>query len=255
MRTPTKATSEADKLLLNACLDDLPELAQEALDDGANPNCRDYEGYTPLAMCACSGNSHCIDLILPICDSAALTDCGFNALMVAVVEENLGAAAKLLPICGHAHRAKGGASALHLAADGPGPDFVRLLLQAGADPNAQDDSGQTAMHIAAFCGEADCLHDLLAYGCPDVQDGSGNTPLHLALYEERIDAIRILASRSSIDIPNFDGLASRELAERARSAPVRNAMAPRILAETEKPQIDAALPPAAKPKPKSSPSI
>lgn len=251
-----KKSSEADKLLLNACLDDLPELARQALDDGADPNCRDYEGYTPLAMCACNGNSLCIDMVLPLCDPLSLTDGGLNALMVAIVEENLGAAEKLLPICGTGHHSSNnGATALHLAADGPGPEFVRLLLQAGADPNAEDGAGQTPMHVAAFSGDCDSLRELLAYGFPDAQDCSGNTPLHLAIYEERIEAIRMLSSRSSIDIPNSDGLTALDLAESHRSPAVQSSMAPRILAHAEKPQLEGALRPAASPKPKSPPSI
>ena len=73
------------------------------------------------------------------------------------------------------------ATALHLAADIGHDGIVELLLEAGADVDADIDDGRTALHLAAEKGYASVVERLLAAGAdPNVQDGNGNTPLHLA---------------------------------------------------------------------------
>ncbi len=58
---------------------------------------------------------------------------------------------------------------------------VRSLLAKGADPNAPDGNGRTAVHGAAAISAAETMQALLdAGGDPNLQDRDGNTPLHLA---------------------------------------------------------------------------
>ncbi len=59
--------------------------------------------------------------------------------------------------------------------------IVRQLLERGADPNAPDTLGRTAVHRAADGGAARTLETLLANGGgADARDDDGNTPLHWA---------------------------------------------------------------------------
>ena len=58
---------------------------------------------------------------------------------------------------------------------------VRSLLAKGADPNAPDGNGRTAVHGAAAISAFETTQALLdAGGDPNRQDKDGNTPLHLA---------------------------------------------------------------------------
>ena len=59
--------------------------------------------------------------------------------------------------------------------------LIRQLLADGANPNAKDRQGRTALHIAAYRRARQNMAVLLANGgYPDVQDRDGDTPLHLA---------------------------------------------------------------------------
>jgi len=56
------------------------------------------------------------------------------------------------------------------------------LLRAGADPNATDKIGATALHRAVRTRCAAAVRVLLAFGAdPRRPNGSGSTPLHLAV--------------------------------------------------------------------------
>jgi ankyrin repeat protein len=53
---------------------------------------------------------------------------------------------------------------LHSAAAARDREAVRLLLAAGADPNARQTGGYTALHAAAQHGDEEMSNDLLARG-------------------------------------------------------------------------------------------
>jgi ankyrin repeat protein len=61
-------------------------------------------------------------------------------------------------------------------------DVMETLLKAGARTNAPDRHGRTALHyVADSFGSEDAIALLLRYGAQiDAQDHQGNTPLHLA---------------------------------------------------------------------------
>jgi hypothetical protein len=91
-----------------------------------------------------------------------------------------------------AARNRRGAQPLHYAAVGqPGSEtwapsaqasVMTCLLRAGADPNAADNSGVTALHRAVRTRCTAAVRVLLANGAdPRRKNGSGSTPLHLAV--------------------------------------------------------------------------
>ncbi|XP_057701015.1 serine/threonine-protein phosphatase 6 regulatory ankyrin repeat subunit C-like isoform X9 [Corythoichthys intestinalis] len=68
-----------------------------------------------------------------------------------------------------------------LAALGRHTDCVHILLEKGADPDAGDQKGSTALHRAAALGCADGASALLEHGASALcRDARGRTPLHLA---------------------------------------------------------------------------
>lgn len=81
---------------------------------------------------------------------------------------------------------------LHYAADGyiTGPAWspteqvktIQCLLAAGADINAQDKNGASALHRAVRTRSAAAVEALLQAGCdPLLENNSGSTPFHLAV--------------------------------------------------------------------------
>ncbi len=78
-----------------------------------------------------------------------------------------------------------GRTPIHLAVENNSAESVKVLaklVNAGADINAQDKSGKTALHLAAKKGSADAVNTLVRVGAKtNPQDKDGKTPLQLTL--------------------------------------------------------------------------
>jgi len=84
-------------------------------------------------------------------------------------------------------------SAVANDAAGSERDIVRLLLEAGADPNAKSREGGTPLHTAAFTGDLDVAELLLAHGAdPNVTDPKGHTPLDVARERKNVEVATAL---------------------------------------------------------------
>ncbi len=99
-----------------------------------------------------------------------------SLLSLAAGRGSLRCAQALLEAGARAGRRDGqtGCSPLHHAAEGDG-QIARLLLEAGADPNARDEFGQTPLH---FAGSAESARLLLEAGASlKAENDVGQTPL------------------------------------------------------------------------------
>ena len=88
---------------------------------------------------------------------------------------------------------------------------VSLLLANGADPNAKNAEGQTALFIASARGVDDVVGVLMSNGADaDVEDNNGATALHVAMTCAHVPSIsrvvRLLVAANGGVVTRLDGL-------------------------------------------------
>ena len=91
-------------------------------------------------------------------------------------------------------------------------EVLKGLLKAGADPNARNNMGETALHLAVGLTETEVVEVLIDAKGVDInqQDNSGFTPLHIAVFKsapllsrgEKV--VRLLAQHKDIDFTKKD---------------------------------------------------
>lgn len=89
-------------------------------------------------------------------------------------------------------------TALHAAAAGSHASIVRMVLEAGADPNARQRHGYTPLHSAAANADLESVEALLAAGAdPAARTDDGDTALTLA--EKSEDLVTAETVRAALD--------------------------------------------------------
>jgi len=85
------------------------------------------------------------------------------------------------------------------------PEILQLLINYGADVNAKDDFGRTALALASDCS-VDCCRILIRHGADvnTADDKFGGTPLILACCQGDINIIRVLVEEGKADVNQVD---------------------------------------------------
>ena len=166
------------------------------LDHGAQSNAVNIRGETPLHLVSRGrydnqdqeGGVGIVQLLLERDANVNAQDKGhMMPLHLACYYGKLEIARALLSHGASANSTKGelGQTALHLVLKGnrrgqDGIRIVRLLLEHGADVNAQDSNKETPLHLASYYGEFAIVRALLIHGAnPNGANIHGQTPLHL----------------------------------------------------------------------------
>ena len=169
------------------------------LDAGAVTNASNEEGRTPLHVASVHANCKIMRQLLDNATNRASVNardkCGRVPLFYAADDID---ATRLLIDFGADVNARDhlGVAPLHVAATNPTIDgrfsTVRLLLDAGADTRAADSADVTALHLACGLGRVDLAKMLIERGADINANGEAATPLHFAAEEGRVGCIRLL---------------------------------------------------------------
>lgn len=167
-------------MLHYACRHGDLDLMDALLDKGFDINAHDNFGYTPLHL-ACISNH------------------------VTIVKKLLQARANIDDTDQY------GWTALHHACSGSGNiECIRELLTAGISTDIQNNSKQTALHIACNKQKEDYVKELLNFNCDpakaNLQDHEGYTPLHVSVLRRDVSLVKLLLAHNvSFDIPDIYG--------------------------------------------------
>jgi serine/threonine-protein phosphatase 6 regulatory ankyrin repeat subunit B len=171
--------------LHHMALHDNVEVVTELLSRGADVNARDNDGTTALHLAARHGEPP--------------RDRGYYPGQATSEPERLRVPDAMLP-----NYYPEQASALRNVAYSGYVELVRALLAHGADVNARDNDGATALHLAAE-GNAELVEELLSHGADvNARDNSDCTPLHYAVNKNIEPAKRLLQTRRALINPQDD---------------------------------------------------
>lgn len=157
-----------------------PQVVKLLIDRGADVNAREQAmGESPLMWAAAEDHADVIGVL-----SAAHADLNGRSRVMTFSQPKFGdgrsARFTVLP--------RGGWTALMYAARQNAPAAVRALAAAGADLNAVDPDGTTALTLAIINAHYDLAALLLESGAdPNVADSSGMTPLYAAVDMNTLD--------------------------------------------------------------------
>lgn len=154
-----------------------------------------------LAGAAVQGDAaHVAELVRQGADPNASGDRGVNPLQFAMLEQSLDGMRALLDAGADPNRpGLGGSTAVHMAAIADDPKYLRLLLEHGGDPNARHGETGAGPLAGATGPRTDAqLRMLLDAGAdPNLADRTGNTPLHAAAMINAGDHVLLLLDKGA----------------------------------------------------------
>ena len=194
------ATDGATALMIAAQAGD-GVLVRKLLERGADPNARNANGGTPLMHAAMSGDPEIVEqLVAAGAELDAAAKLGWTALLLAAAKGNAAAADVLLGSGAHPNLADTyGWTPLMRAVSGNHVQAVEVFLAAeDVNLDAREETGATALHVAAQYGYAGMAARLLESGAdPGAVNDRGLSAEDFAVMSEHPDVARLLATRQT----------------------------------------------------------
>uniref|UniRef100_A0A8D2NAG1 Protein phosphatase 1 regulatory subunit n=1 Tax=Zonotrichia albicollis TaxID=44394 RepID=A0A8D2NAG1_ZONAL len=214
-------------ILPQACIDENLDMVKFLVENGANVNQQDNEGWTPLHAVASCGYlniaeyliSHGANVAAVNSEGEVPSDIAEEAAMKDLLLEQVKKQGVDLELCRKEEeqqmlqdarqwlnsgriedvkQPRTGATALHVAAAKGYSEVMRLLIQAGFNLNVQDNDGWTPLHAAAHWGVKEACSILAEALCDmDIRNKLGQTPFDVA-DEGLVEHLEMLQKKQTV---------------------------------------------------------
>ncbi|KFQ95599.1 Protein phosphatase 1 regulatory subunit 12B, partial [Nipponia nippon] len=213
--------------LPQACIDENLDMVKFLVENGANVNQQDNEGWTPLHAVASCGYLNIAEYLIShganvaavnsegevpsdIAEEAAMKDLLLEQVKKRGVDLDLARKEEEQQMLQDARQwlnsgriedikqPRTGATALHVAAAKGYSEVMRLLIQAGFNLNVQDNDGWTPLHAAAHWGVKEACSILAEALCDmDIRNKLGQTPFDVA-DEGLVEHLEMLQKKQTV---------------------------------------------------------
>ncbi|KFQ61436.1 Protein phosphatase 1 regulatory subunit 12B, partial [Pelecanus crispus] len=213
--------------LPQACIDENLDMVKFLVENGANVNQQDNEGWTPLHAVASCGYLNIAEYLIShganvaavnsegevpsdIAEEAAMKDLLLEQVKKQGVDLDLARKEEEQQMLQDARQwlnsgriedikqPRTGATALHVAAAKGYSEVMRLLIQAGFNLNVQDNDGWTPLHAAAHWGVKEACSILAEALCDmDIRNKLGQTPFDVA-DEGLVEHLEMLQKKQTV---------------------------------------------------------
>ncbi|NXM62119.1 MYPT2 phosphatase, partial [Illadopsis cleaveri] len=210
-----------------ACIDENLDMVKFLVENGANVNQQDNEGWTPLHAVASCGYLNIAEYLIShganvaavnsegevpsdIAEEAAMKDLLLEQVKKQGVDLELSRKEEEQQMLQDARQwlnsgriedikqPRTGATALHVAAAKGYSEVMRLLIQAGFNLNVQDNDGWTPLHAAAHWGVKEACSILAEALCDmDIRNKLGQTPFDVA-DEGLVEHLEMLQKKQTV---------------------------------------------------------
>ncbi|NXA42277.1 MYPT2 phosphatase, partial [Eudromia elegans] len=210
-----------------ACIDENLDMVKFLVENGADVNQQDNEGWTPLHAVASCGYLNIAEYLIShganvaavnsegevpsdIAEEAAMKDLLLEQVKKQGVDLDLARKEEEQQMLQDARQwlnsgriedikqPRTGATALHVAAAKGYSEVMRLLIQAGFNLNVQDNDGWTPLHAAAHWGVKEACSILAEALCDmDVRNKLGQTPFDVA-DEGLVEHLEMLQKKQTV---------------------------------------------------------
>ncbi|MCX5643647.1 MAG: ankyrin repeat domain-containing protein [Phycisphaerae bacterium] len=158
---------------------------------GGGVNVKNSRGQTPLFNAIAAGNRDVAELLISKGADVNVKNSNGQTPLDSALSRNRKDIVELLI-------AKDAEGSILTAVSCGDVDRVRGCLEKGADVNAKDTDGRTALHVAVGNERKDVAELLLSRGADiNAKDGKGYTPLYYAIWNEDQDTVKLLVTKGA----------------------------------------------------------
>ncbi len=168
------------------------EIAELLIAHGADINAKDAQGWTPLDLAMERGHQGIIRLLSKSGDVSISINMAAYAGDLQRVEKFIDEGADVDA------KDEEGQTALHHAAKGADIEMVELLIAKGADVNAKDNDSRTPLCVAVWGGHKDVV-ELLIDNCADINARGEHyyTPIYYAAWSGSTEMVEFLVEKGA----------------------------------------------------------